>query len=231
MSIFGTIDSIKNRGNIHATINLINKDEPYDKTRNVLSGEEIYKLCYDRYLLLNQILLSLKESLSKYLDIVNISFQNNLNGEISIVITYRKNGRNYVYTVNRVDTTLIDVALEKNSEIIDITMANRQAIINVFNEIIDNYLDVETNLYSTSKFFTIYANSNRFSINDIDQKVISLSGDYSDYSNDGLMYDRKRVLANYKKIKSLLENDENVLNVYRHLKVYEDSIDKVLLKK
>ena len=231
MSILGTIDSIKNRGNIHATINLINKDEPYDKTRNVLSGEEIYKLCYDRYLLLNQILLSLKESLSKYLDIVNISFQNNLNGEISIVITYRKNGRNYVYTVNRVDTSLIDVSLENNSEIIDITMANRQAIINVFNEIIDNCLDVETTLYSTSKFFIIYANSNSFSINNIDQKVISLSGDYSDYSNDGLMYDRNRVIANYKKIKFLLENDENVLNVYRHLKVYEDSIDKVLLKK
>ena len=45
------------------------------------------------------------------------------------------------------------------------------------------------------------------------------------------MYNKDKIVTLNQKLKDALEIDENIINMYRHLRVYEEDIPSVLIKK
>ena len=80
MGILGEIESMKYR----FVLDLIKNTEHYDKKRSVITAEEAFKLCYNRYLLMQKILMPLKRKLGERVDVTDISFANGNQDETNI---------------------------------------------------------------------------------------------------------------------------------------------------
>ena len=45
------------------------------------------------------------------------------------------------------------------------------------------------------------------------------------------MYNKGSIITQNPKLKEILEDEENIMNIYKHLRVYEEDIPKTLIKK
>ena len=231
MSIFGTIGDITVPSNIRPVMSLIKKDEVYDKKKKVLTGEELFDLCYKRYKLSQRVFLPLQKALSTKYDVTNIRIETGLQDDLVIVVEYKNNEKNLSFTIARIDNSLIDVYQTYDKSPLDTVMQNKDVVLKTFDNIINKAYDRDYIVLSTSKNFSICFNCENFIITDVLQKGFSLQMDYSFYEKNKTLYDPKRIICSYKKLKELLLDENNYLNIYRHLHVYEDSVEKTLIKK
>ena len=228
MSLIDELETIK----YSSVLDLIKNNEIYDKKRNVLTAEEVFKLCQDRYKLVEDILLPLRKKLVENIEIIDIGFANGMQDDRNIFVRYNKDGKQALFTISNSDGEIYvsanDDKLEKNGFV----LVNKKIINDIFNQIGegDEALDSEISINSTSKKFIIKDNFRIFSIKDINEKIFSIEGMHSGYGKDGLLYNEERTTSVYPKLKEKL-TDENVLNVYKHVHVYEENLPKVLIKK
>ena len=227
MSILQSIESIK----YLFVLDLVKNDETFDKKRSVITGDEVFKLCHERYQFLQSLLLPLKERLGNDIEIIDVSFIKGMQNDTNILVKYNDNNQSKYFTIfysdlSDVSIELLDGKLEKY----DFANSNKRIIRNIYKKIHSESLDTDFYINSTSKKFVINDNCNIFSISDINESVFSVEGSHSVYDKNGLMYDRDKIISYYKKLKELLVQDDNILNIYRHIHVYEEDFSKILKK-
>ena len=211
---------------------LIKTDENYDKKRNILTGEEVYKLCQDRYELLQEVLHPLKKKLGENIEIIDIGFVRGMQDDTHIGVRYNKNDKQNIFSISKSDFN--DIEIKCSDELLEklgFVRVNKKLILDTFKRIGEENLDEEVSINSTSKKFVINDTITKFVIRDAASKIFSIEGSHASFAKDGLMYNKEKINIGNPKIKESLENDENVMNVYRHLRVYEEDIPKVLIKK
>lgn len=227
MSIIQDLESLKYR----FVLDLFKNNEQYDKKKSVLTALETFNLCYNRYLLLQQILTPLKEKLGGEIDITDISFINGMQGEMSFLVKYLKDGKQYQLSISGLDFQDINILSSdlkiQNSNFIE---ANRGIILRTFKKLDEESLNNEIVVKSTSGKFVVGDNSDVFSIKNVDGRLFSLKNKYS-------IYDKTKSLSssnlecNFPKLKELIMKDGNILALYQHIHVYEDSLPRELIKK
>ena len=226
MIILQELENIK----YHFVLNLIKKEEQYDKRKSVINAYDVYKIFYNRFLLLQKILLPLKNKLGEEIDITSISFTNS-DDENGIVLKYIKDDRQYLLSISNYEyeeITIVSTDLEiQNSNFAE---DNRQMIFNIFKEISNHHLDKEIVIKSTTGKIIIQGNYGCLIISDFEKKVFSLEEKHSNYSKTGNL-NEGILICNYPKLKELLMEDENVLSLYNHINIYEDELSKNLIKK
>ena len=228
MNLIQEIESIKYR----YALDLINKDEPYDKKKSVITGEEAFKLCYNRYLLMLQILKPLMDKVGGNYVITDISVTYEAEDDMNIFIKYLKNGRQHILSISCLDYQDIRIVSSDDAVPMDkFGVINKKLILNTFREIINNSLDEEIMLKSTSGKFVVKNNCNSFNIDTFDGKLFSMAKKYSDYEKVGSLLISTKVECNYPKLKELLLDDNNGLALYQHLRIYEEIVPKELIKK
>ena len=224
----GLLDELdKNR----SVFELIKNDEPYDKKRNVLSGEEVFNLCHNRYQLMQEILCPLKHSLGENITITDINFARRMQEDTCIVVWYEKDYRKNYFTIS--DSGLNDIEIESNDDNFEKygVLINKSIIKAIFDQIDKDSLDDDVTINSTSKKFVVVDKIKNFMITDALGKLFTIEGFHFTFAKDGLMYSKERIVTSNSKLKEALLVDENILNIYRHLRVYEEDIPSTLTKK
>ena len=228
MSILQEFENMRYR----YVLDLIKNEEQYDKKKVVITAEEAFKLFYKRYLLMKEILLPLKKKLGEKVEVTDISFVNGMQDDMSIVIKYTKEEKNYVLALSNLDyediTIISTDVIVSQEQFVDV---NKRIIIDTFRNISNNGLDEENIIKSTTKKFIIKDNCDKFKICDIDEKVFGMEGSYSIYEKNGSIFDLSKITCNYSKLKEMLSNSENGLAIYQHMHIYEEDIPKELIKK
>ncbi len=226
MGLFEEIESIKYR----FVLDLIKNDEPYDKKKNTLNGEEVFALCHKRYQLMKNILLPLKEKLGDNIEIIDINFAD-MQDNFSIMVRYSKNSRQNYFTISRSDFNDIEVSSSDNDlEKYDFVILNKKIILDIFKQIYHESLDCEFYINSTSKKFMILDNCKNFNIKDSNNKIFSLECAHLVYEKNNLLCSNEKTLSAYQKLKELLLDYANVLKIYQHLHIYEEDFPQVLKK-
>ena len=108
-------------------------------------------------------------------------------------------------------------------------MINRKIILDIFNQIYDESLNTDISINSTSKKFVVKDNFRIFTIKDINEKTFSIEALHSLYAKSGLLYNKEKINSSFPKLKELF-TDENILNIYHHMHIYEEELPKVLKK-
>ncbi len=228
MGILQDIENLKYR----YVLDTINGEEQYDKKRSVITGMDAYKMCLDRYNLLQKVLSPLKKRLGDRVDVTDIAFIKSNDDENGIIVKYIKNNQLYFLSLSNLDYEDVNVIgtdeKVKNSDFID---TNRRIILQTFRDISDNSLDDDIIVKSTTGRFTIKDNCDSFSIKDTEGKIFTIDGKYSDYKKNGIISNPSKLLCNFPKLKELLSQEEVVLSLYQHIHIYEDTFPKELTKK
>ena len=227
MSIIQELEYMKYR----FVIDLLKKEEQYDKKRSVITAYDVQNMCYDRFQLMQEVLLPLKKKLGNRVDVTDIKFARS-NDESGIIVKYLKDGKSYILSISNIEgddiaVTASDLRVQSKKFIED----NRSIIQSTFKDINDNDLDEDIIVKSTTGRLIIKDNCDSFNISDTERKVFSLEEKYSTYAKNGSLSNPKSLVCNYPKLKELLIDEDNILSLYQHIHVYEDSFPKTLTKK
>ncbi len=209
---------------------LIKNDESYNKKANVLTAEEVFKLCQDRYELMKETLMPLKNKLGEDIEIIEIGLANTMQDETNIIVRYRKDDIQKYFNISRSgfnDIEIMDESLEK----LGFVTANKGIILDIFDRVDKEELDKQISINSTSKKFVISDIMKKFVISDVNNNLFTIEGSHGLYLKEGLMYDKEKIITPNPKLKEALSVDENIMNIYKHLRVYEEDVPKTLIKK
>ena len=225
MGILEDLENIKYR----PVIDLIKNEEVYDKKRNSLTGLETFVLLHRRYLKLKDIMTPLKEKLGNGVEITDIDFTGGMQDEINIVIKYLKKGKSQMLSIanfyEQIDVTSSDKEIEN-----EIFLQNNKKIFrNIISAVNEYDLSSQININTASHKIFISDLADSLTLKDSDLKFFTINTKHSLYEKERLMI--SNVNCNYPKLKELLEKEENVLNIYNHIHIYEEDLDKVLTKK
>ena len=228
MSLLRELESMK----YSAVIDLIKRDEVYDKKRSVITGEEAFRLCHARYQAMQDLLLPLKNRLGKNIEITDISFAHGMQDDTNIVVKYNDNGKASFFTITNSDFNDIEIVASNNRlEKYGFIMANKGIILDIFNKIYVESLDSEFYLNSTSKKFIIKDNCKAFTVKDNNERIFSIETNHFMYSKSNTVYNKDKVICAYQILKEMLLDENNILNIYQHIHVYEEDFPKILIKK
>ncbi len=211
---------------------LIRTDENYDKKRNILTGVEVYNLCQDRYELLQEVLQPLKKKLGENIEIIDIGFVRGMQDDTHIGVRYNKDDKQNIFSISKSDFN--DIEIKCSDEMLEkfsFVLINKKLVLDTFQRINEENLDEEVSINSASKKFIINDTITKFVIRDALGKIFSIEGSHALFAKDGLMYNKDKINIGNPKIKELLEDENNIMNIYNHLRVYEEEIPKVLIKK
>ena len=228
MSILQEFENMKYRN----VLELIKNEEQYDKKKSAITGEKAIELCYNRYLLMQEILLPLKTKLGERVEVTNIYITNPNEEDNGIIIKYIKDNKDYVLALTNLDyedISIISTDIVAQQE--HFVEENKKTIIDTFKDISDNSLDDEIIIKSTSGKFMIKDNCDSFMISDIDERIFKMEGKYSTYEKNGSLFDISKLSCNFPKLKVMLSDCSNGLAIYKHLHIYEEDIPKELIKK
>ncbi len=209
---------------------LIKNDESYNKKANVLTAEEVFNLCQDRYELMKETLMPLKNKLGEDIEIIEIGLANTMQDETNIIVRYRKDDIQKYFNISRSgfnDIEIMDESLEK----LGFVTANKGIILDIFDRVDKEELDKQISINSTSKKFVISDIMKKFVISDVNNNLFTIEGSHGLYLKEGLMYDKEKIITPNPKLKEALSVDENIMNIYKHLRVYEEDVPKTLIKK
>ena len=212
---------------------LIKNDESYDKKKTVLRGDELFLLCQERYNKLQTILRPLEKRLGENIEITEISFAQIAEEESPrIVVRYQKDDLQSFFSISNLGLKDIEISSRDNKlESWGFVLINKGMILEIFNKINKESLDDEISINSTSKRFTIVDTMKNFSIKDITGKVLSIDGSHTLYAKEGIMYNKEKIVTTNPKLREVLLDDNNIMNIYQHIRVYEEDIPKILIKK
>lgn len=209
---------------------LIKNDESYNKKANVLTAEEVFSLCQDRYELMKETLMPLKNKLGEDIEIIEIGLANTMQDETNIIVRYRKDDIQKYFNISRSgfnDIEIMDESLEK----LGFVTANKGIILDIFDRVDKEELDKQISINSTSKKFVVSDIMKKFVISDVNNNLFTIEGSHGLYLKEGLMYDKEKIITPNPKLKEALSVDENIMNIYKHLRVYEEDVPKTLIKK
>ena len=229
MSILQELQDIKYR----MVLDLVKKEEPYDKKRNVVSGEEAFLMLHERYESLQNLLEPLKKSLGDNIEIIDISFSNNLEEENNLLIKYLNGYKRCFLGINYIDDGQIDLLLSDTSINEEEFLKKNYLLLQyILYKLDDCYINNSSEVIreSTSKRFFIRDNCSIFNIRDQGRKLFSIETNHFEYDKEGLNYN-KDALSEYRKLRELLIDPENVQKIYDHIRIYEDKFPDKILKK
>lgn len=216
-----------------AVIDLITREEAYDKKRKTLDGEELFKLCHKRYQMAQELLLPLKEKLGEEMEVTNIAFAQGLKYDTWMIIEYLKNNVKSYLTLSYSTIDNIEMLFSvDNEDAKKVVSQNKDLIIRTFAEGYSRSYDEDLHFTTTSKRFLITDDIETFSMKDsLDGQAINLNTNHSDYEKNKSLSILKNRISQYKNISKILSDDEKLVDTLRNVRVYEDELPKALIKK
>ncbi len=226
MGLLDELEVIKYR----PVLDLIKNNEVYDRKRSSVTAEEVFKLMHNRFIKLQDILLPLKEKIGKDIKIIDIDFNNGMQEDATIVINYIKDNKQHILSISNIEYEQVEiVSSDKEIENDVFVQNNKKIFMNIFRGIDEYQLDNKVEISSASKKYIVSDLGDYFTLRDTDNKIFNITARHSLFEKEHSIINN--VNCNYKKLKEILENSENVLNLYKHIHFYEDSMDKTLIKK
>ena len=117
-------------------LDLIKKDESHDKTKNTLTGEELFNLCQDRYKTVEEIFWPLKKRLGENIEIIDIGFVQGMQDDTSIYVRYSNNDKQNYFTISNLEFSDIVISSTDNRlEKYAFVLANKKIILDIFTQI------------------------------------------------------------------------------------------------
>ena len=225
MGILEEMESIKYR----SFLDLIKMDEAYDKKKNSITGLDAFVLLHRRYLKLKNILSPLKDKIGNGIEIVDIDFSDGMQDEVTIAIKYTKKNKSHILSISsfydQIEVNSSDVEIENETFI----QNNKKIFQNIFKGIEEYHLDSKIYINTASKKYVISDLADSLTLKDTESKVFMVNTKHSLYEKNRLLINR--IDCNYPKLKELLEKEDNILNIYNHIHIYEEDLDNVLIKK
>lgn len=214
-----------------AIINAMKEEEKNNKKKNVLSARELLDLSFTRYTEMINILEPLKKSIEKEINIANIYFSKDFQGNTAIVVEYYDEEGKKFFTISEYDDNMIDILFDLyNGNYKKIVDSNREIINAIFKANNEFNFEQEMTIPSTSKMFLINEICNYYGISDYTSKKLRMSYNYSGTENGKTIILPNGVISEFKTISELLSNEANVHNFLENIKVYEENVPKYLLK-
>ncbi len=228
----GVLNKMENYAYYRAVLDLIAKEEIYDRKRSTINGEELFKLCHARYRLMNGLLLPLKEKLSEDINVTNVFFTEGFQQDINMIVEYEINGRKAYFAISNYELDTFEfVSGTSNKDMKDIVDKNKKIIMDAFKLCFDNNFDEDVIIRTTSKKFVYIDDIDKFSLQDTcNAKILYLSGTHNYYETLGNLLISKEKTSCYKKINKLLD-EETMSNIINHTRIYGDEMPKALIKK
>ena len=200
-----------------------------------ISFYELFLLCRDRFVLIENELYDLSRLLKHHFNINNIVFKENLEGDMSLIIDFNDDKREYLVltmeSFNDINISL-DTTNGKYNKLIDYA---KPIIIKSFNK--ESNLSISKTYYtnSSTKIFDIKTTSNELNLSynsktiDIFFKLNYLFDIDKIQNSDILKYFECK--TNYIDIKRELE-DLNKLKIFlENIQINEEDIPRILIKK
>ena len=230
MSILQGIENVKYR----FVLDLIKNEENYDKKLKVISGLEAFYLCHERYKLLQNVLLPLKNLLGDDTTITSVGFTNDMQSETGIAIKYVKNSNPYIIIIRLYDLEVFDISVSSQEfDSDEFLETNRNFINEIVNELNSlGYIDEpEISLKSSSKRFIINDNSDDFIIKANDEKLFSIGTNHYLYDKNEKLLLPDKIISDNAMIKEWLVDEEKIQKIYSNIRINEEDFPKRLIKK
>lgn len=214
-----------------AIVNAMKEEEKDNKKKSVLNARELLDLSFKRYVEMINILEPLKKSLEKEINITNIYFANDFQGNTSIVIEYFDDEGKKFFTIAEYDDNMIDILFDiYNGNYKKMLDDNKEIINAAFKANKEFSFEQEMTIPSTSKMFVIKEGCNYYGISDYTGKRLRMSYNYSGMENGKMRILPSGTFSEFKIVSELLANDVNAHNLLENIKVYEENVPKYLLK-
>ncbi len=209
----------------------IETSESYDKDRNVISAKEAFYLCKERFTLVDEALLPLKEKLGNDIIITDILFPDGMQDETCILVKYMRDDKNNSLSISNTDSQVSGMSSDPIITNSDFIEQNKGLIIKTCRIIRTNFLNQEMSFKSTSGKFMFNDNCNRFQISANENKILTLETGYYNYKKTNSLDSSSKLDSTFPKLMEVLEQEGNVSSLYDNLRIYEEDIPKQLIKK
>ena len=212
---------------------LFKKEEKHQA--NAISFYDLFLMCKDRFIGVENELYELKKILEHHFVINNMVFKDNINGELGLVIEFYDNKKEYIIlSIGFFDdvNTLLDTTNGKYDKLIN---SLKSVIRKVFRR--EDRIDISKsfNIESSTKIFNISGETDEVSLKLNNKNLINFFrlNYYFDIKkvNDSDLINYFECKTSFYDIKKELEDLENLKKFLLNIKVNEKDIPKVLLKK
>ncbi len=225
--------------NMHNNIShIIKTDEKYQINKNIITANEMLEFSFNRYLSMKKILNPLLRILNKKVVVNNIYYRLDNDDELSIIIDYSFNSKKGFLGFKETHLlNSIEKIIDSSNGQFDYLMKEYQDLLkNIFLEGEENAFYDKIRIISTSKLFELVLIDNGYqilyngshNIND----VFKLTNEYN-IAMDSFSDITNSFVCNtsFEDIENLLCNKDNLFGFLKHIKVYENDIPKILIKK
>ncbi len=204
----------------------------------VVSIKELLELSKKRYLKMLEILSPLKEVLSRGIEITNIYFGKNVQGDngTSIYVEFGDGPMNF-FVINLYDESQIDVCLIPPDNIRKLVDDNKSIVLKAFRD--NKGYEDEYFLGSASKKFGIDMLSDILTLCDkrtiekrkhgfCSEPLLDIKYEYKNIGNDGLLV--PSINSSSQDVIDLLGNNDNLNNLLENIKIPEANVPYCLKK-
>ena len=224
------LPSLERVGYYYTISRLTKSGEPYDKRKSVITGRELFELCYGRYKRLKEILIPLKEKLGESVEIINIGFGSSMQDEASIFIEYLEDDKKKCIFITKPDLNFAEVSFPEDEKDQRYLIKSCKRIIDgIFQQVRNEPLGSEYSIPSASRKFVIDDNTRSMRIRYSKGNIMSLGIDYAFYEKSGSLYVPQESISITRRDR-LFQDESNVSKVYDHLRIYEADVPPVLKK-
>lgn len=207
------------------------ESEQYDKARSVMSAKEFQDLLRNRFYVMRDVLVPVKDVLSKNIEVTNLYFAKGFDDSSSIVVEYKENGIFKFFTISQYDKDDIEVSFSLyNVDLQNILMQEKRKINLAFEECYHRNYDYEVQIPSTSKNFSLTGYNNEFSISDKTGNLFNILFQFNSHDKDDKIINPDSVKCLNQAIKDFFVNSDNLQKFLENVKIYEENVPKYLKK-
>ena len=201
---------------------------------NAISFYELFLMCQERFLLIENELYGFKELLKNYFKIENIVFKENIDGDMALVIEFNDNKKEYI-VITSDDSLDINIVLDTtNGKYDKLIEYAKPLIIKAFNK---------DHIVSLSKTFVTTSSSKTFNINSLSNDIsLTLNNkNLENYFHLNYLFDTSKLEkddylkyftcnTNFWNLKEDLMGLQKLRSFLNNIKINEEDVPRILKK-
>ena len=209
------------------------KEEAYNKNKSTISGLELFQLFQARNDLMQEVLEPVKDVLSKEVDVKSIYFIKGMRDDTSIAVKYLVDGAEESAVLSKFDNEKIEIIEQcKRGKLENLIDANSSVIDDAIRVGIEKKYDTEIRVPNVANQLLLGDDDDMFGVSDtLGGCVLDLKISYPFFKEN------KGVSLHYVKsphgniAKYFTESDENITKFLSNVRVYEEKVHTLILKK
>ena len=210
----------------------LTKEEIYNKNKNTISGLELFHLFQERYDLMGDILMPIREIVSKEVNVKNMYFTTGLNDDISIIIEYIVNGVEEFVILSKFDNEKIEIMEKGNRVELGHLIDDNQVVVDdAIKQGYDRGYNIEYQIPNVNKQILFKDCGDDFGVQDVLGKVLNLTINYAYFKNNHGIQLTTLTSPHGNLLKYFSAREENVAQFLSNVKVYEENVPSLILRR